>query len=100
MYALCILVVMSCAFVPRGSAAPQALTVAPRSQPESSAERSEQLQEEAGGQEGILSKVGGKVPFLVLYKIKNKSFIVAIMCVEIQTILEIYIHPLLFVAAG
>ena len=57
MYKLCI-IVMCCAFLSWGSAAPNFLDVNPRSQLENSAEQSEELQEETQGQESIISKVG------------------------------------------
>lgn len=55
MYKSCIVIVMCCAFFPRGSAAPKTLVADLRSQL-----RNDTLQEELDGQESILSKVGGK----------------------------------------
>lgn len=67
MYKLCIVIVMCCAFSPRGFAAPKTMGADPRSQLESIEEQNDRLQEEIDDQESILSKVGGKVPFLTLH---------------------------------
>lgn len=64
MYKLCIIIVMCCAFCPWSSAAPKTWGEDPRSHSESKEGQNDKLQEEIDGQESILSKVRGIMPFL------------------------------------
>lgn len=64
MYKLCIVIGVCCAFFPLASAAPKTWGEDPRSEFDSTAEQNDRLQEEIDGQESILSKVGGNMPFL------------------------------------
>lgn len=94
MYKLRIAIVMCCAFLPWGSAAPKTWLADPTSQPESNEERNERLQEELDSQENILSKVWTNASFYV--------FLFLLFCAEIQKIERggKHMRPLLFVAAG
>lgn len=62
MYRSCIVLAVCCAFLPCGSAAPKDRERDAGTRWKEKAQQDEELQEEADGQENILSKVGYKHP--------------------------------------